>query len=99
MKTERVTEQELKSAKLAMKNSILAQNEAGVDKIRTLSSSISTSYGINRENELLDVIDSITADDIYNAANYIFSGKPIYSIVATENTLKANKEYLDSLVC
>ena len=43
------------------------------------------------------MIDTITADDIYNAANYIFKEKPVYSIVATENTLKANEKYLNSL--
>ena len=36
--------------------------------------------------------DEITVDDIHNAANYIFAGKPVYSILATENTLKENKE-------
>ena len=46
---------------------------------------------------MYDMIDSITADDIYNAANYIFAGKPVYSIVATENTLKHNQEFLNSL--
>ena len=41
--------------------------------------------------------DKITVDDIYNTANYVFSNKPTYSIVATENTLNANKQYLESL--
>ena len=43
------------------------------------------------------MIDKITVDDIYNTANYIFKEKPTYSIVATENTLKANEDYLKSL--
>ena len=43
------------------------------------------------------MIDKITIDDIYNAANHVFGGKPIYSIVATEDTLEANKDYLRSL--
>ena len=48
-------------------------------------------------NEALKMIDSITVDDIYNTADYVFSGKPVYSILATENTLKANQEYLNKL--
>lgn len=97
LKTEKVSEKELESAKLAMKNAILSQNEGGLEKTETLAYSIQTTYGINRENELLKVIDSITADDIYNAANYIFKEKPTYSIVATQNTLDANKDYLNTL--
>ena len=46
---------------------------------------------------MLDEIDKITVDDIYNAANYIFSTKPTYSILATEDTLKANETYLNGL--
>ena len=55
-------------------------------------------YGPTYKNQYLDMIDNITVDDIYNAANYVFSGKPLYSIVATQDTLDANKEYLDSLL-
>ena len=51
----------------------------------------------NVQDSILETIDEITPDDIYNAANYIFKGKPLYSILATENTLKENKTYLDSL--
>lgn len=97
LKTEKVSDKELESAKLAMKNAILSQNEGGLDKTETLDYSLASAYGITRENKLLDIIDSITPDDIYNAANYIFNEKPVYSIVATENTLKANEEYLNSL--
>lgn len=97
LKTEKVSQKELDNAKLAMKNAILSQNEGGTDKTETIDYSLSTTYGIERENALLEAIDSITVDDIYNAANYVFKEKPVYSIVATENTLKANEKYLNSL--
>lgn len=97
LKTEKVSDKELQSAKLALKNLILEQNEGGSGKTETLDYSLSTCYGVTRENKLLEIIDSITPDDIYNAANYIFKEKPVYSIVATENTLKANEKYLNSL--
>ena len=97
IKTEKVTEEELNNAKLNLKNSILNMNNTYGSQTDGLLYNLNTPYGISRDNEALNMIDSITADDIYNTANYVFSGKPIYSIVATENTLKANENYLKSL--
>lgn len=97
IKTEKVTEEELNNAKLNLKNSILNMNNTYGSQNDGLLYNLNTPYGISRDNEALNMIDSITADDIYNTANYVFSGKPIYSILATENTLKANENYLKSL--
>ena len=46
---------------------------------------------------LYNIIDSITKEDIQKAANYVFNNKPIYSLVASKDTLNANKEFLSSL--
>ena len=97
IKVEKVTDEELQNAKLNLKNQILNSNQDASDKIVGLLSGQNSPYGLQRENLLFNEIDKITSDDIYNAANYIFSGKPMYSIVATEDTLKANKDYLNSL--
>lgn len=97
LKTEKVSEEELESAKLSLKDSLLSQNQSGAGKCDNLSYSHDTPYGLSRENQLLDLIDTITVEDIYNTANYIFGGKPVYSIVATENTLKNNENYLKTL--
>lgn len=97
LKTEKVSQEELDNAKLAMKNRILAQNESNLGKTEGLDYNIYSVYGLSRENQILEMIDKITVDDIYNTANYIFKEKPTYSIVATENTLKANEDYLKSL--
>ena len=97
LKTEKVSQEELDNAKLALKNRILAQNESNLGKTEGLDYNIYSIYGLSRENQILEMIDKITVDDIYNTANYIFKEKPIYSIVATENTLKANEDYLKSL--
>lgn len=96
--SEKVTEEELHNAKLALKNSILNRNHKSASQVSVMSNSLQTAYGIKRDNLLLDEIDKITVDDIYNTANYIFNNKPVYSILATEDTLKANKEYLDNLI-
>ena len=97
IKTEKVTKEELNNAKLNLKNSILNMNNTHGSQTDGLLCSLNTPYGLLRDNLALKMIDSITADDIYNTANYVFSSKPIYSIVATENTLKANEDYLKSL--
>ena len=97
IKTEKVTDEELNNAKLTLKNSILTALHSADGKNNTLMQSGDSAYGIQRANLYFKEIDNITADDIYNTANYVFSGKPTYSIVATENTLKANEEYLTKL--
>ena len=43
------------------------------------------------------MLDSITVDDIYNTARNVFRSKPVYSITATQASLDANKEFLNSL--
>lgn len=97
IKTEKVTDEELKNAKLSLKNAILNANHEYGDKNINMILGVNSPYGTFRVNQLFDEIDKITIDDIYNTANYVFSNKPTYSIVATENTLKANEEYLKTL--
>lgn len=97
IKSEKVTEEELNNAKLNLKNEILNDNHSYSSKNVNLVSGVNSDYGVFKVNQMLNEIDKITVDDIYNTANYVFSNKPTYSIVATENTLKANEEYLKSL--
>ncbi len=97
IKTEKITDEELNNAKLSLKNSILNSNNTPFGKIMSLIQGMESPYGISRENQLFEEIDKISTDDIYNAANYVFSGKPTYSILATEDTINANKEYLETL--
>ncbi len=96
--TEKVSEEELNSAKKAMKSALLSSLETTHTKTSEISWSNQTPYGAEYINNQLELIDSITADDIYNTARYIFSNKPVYSITATQASLDANKEFLDSLV-
>ena len=48
-------------------------------------------------NKIYDAIDSVTRDDIDKMAQKVFSSKPIYSIVASEDSLKANADYIETL--
>lgn len=95
--TEKVTEEELEAAKKNLKSAILSSLETNADKTSAMFTSNNSYYGTDYMNKRLADIDSITVDDIYNTARNIFNSKPIYSITATEESLKQNKEYLDNL--
>ena len=97
IKSEKVNEKELENAKLYCKNMVLSANEDVAGKTSSLESGLYDYYGLNKENLILEMIDKITVDDIYNAANNIFNSKPVYSINATQNTLDANKDYFARL--
>lgn len=94
---EKVTDDELESAKLTLKNKILNGTELTADKNIAILDGLQSYYGVSQDNQMLDMIDKITADDIKNAANYIFNSNPTISIVATKNTIENNKNYLKSL--
>ncbi len=98
IKTEYVSEEELENAKLQLKNRLLSANETMLAKNASLISGMDGFYGELEKNKIIEMLDSITVQDIYNAANYVFAGKPTYSILAKENTLKANEEYFKTLV-
>lgn len=95
--TEDISEEELNNAKLSLKNSLISSVQTPEDENIKISSLKESKYGFNCLNQKLELIDSLTAEDIKAAANYIFSNKPIYSILATEDTINANKEYFSSL--
>ncbi len=97
IKNEKVSEEELESAKKALKNQILSDFEINNDKNYELLNSSGTYYGLNNINMQLEMIDSITAEDILNAAKYVFNSNPIYSVAATKDALEANKDYLNNL--
>jgi zinc protease len=94
---ENVSQEELESAKLTFKNKILNYSELTSDKNETLLLGLKSFYGISQDNQALQVIDTITVEDIKAAAKYIFNTNPTISIVATENTIENNKNYLSSL--
>lgn len=92
--SEKVSPQELEAAKLNLKNRILNSTELTDSKNIELLLEMATPYGIGKNNSALEAIDSITAEDIQAAAQYIFQTQPTISIVATKNTLDKNMDYL-----
>lgn len=95
--TEEVSEEELESAKLTYKNRILNFKESSSSKNDLILTGAESTYGVELNNKALDIVDEITPQDIKIAANYIFSTKPILSIVATKDTIEHNSDYLKKL--
>lgn len=94
---ENVSDEELESAKLTLKNRVLNSVELTADKNMGILEGLNSFYGVSMDNQILEIVDKITAEDIKAAANYIFGTKPTISIVATKNTIENNKDYLKSL--
>lgn len=95
--TEKVTPEELETAKKAMKSQILTALEMNAGQNAIIGASVNDPYGVSYINQQFAMIDSITADDILNTARNIFAGNPIYSISGTKESLEANKEFFESL--
>lgn len=92
------TDDELATAKLTLKRSLLEKNDLQEDKVYNIADSMSLSQsGAAEYNKMYEIVDSITKEDIVNGAKYVFSQKPIYSIRASQATLDFNREYLDKL--
>lgn len=94
---ENVSDEELESAKLTLKNRILDCSELTADKNKSILSGLKSYYGVSQDNQTLNMIDKITVEDIKSAAKYIFDSKPTVSIVATKNTMDNQKDYLKAL--
>lgn len=87
MKNELVTPQELEAAKLMIKTKLLNSIETSDSQTAVLNSSKDSLNGIATVNDSLKLIDEVSAQDIQNAAKYIFSGNSITSILASRKTL------------
>ncbi len=95
--SQKVSEEELETAKRSLKTDLLSGVEMNADKNSIINSNSHSPYGFSYINQKFDIIDSITSDDILNTARNIFSSKPVYAVSATKEALEANKEYLDNL--
>lgn len=90
------TDEDLENAKRMLKASLLNQ-EGVVSKLAGLQNGMSSNKGVGFENKAYDLIDKLTREDIDAFAKKMFENAPVYSIVASEDTLNANKDYLESL--
>ena len=96
MCTELISDEELASAKMKLKQSLIGQCQNPYTETDLLSINIAEPYGIERIDKYLVAIDKISKEDIRNAARYIFSFKPTISILASEDTINSQIDYLKS---
>ena len=94
---EPITEDELNSAKMILKQRYARQTELPGSKTALLAMNLHQPYGVKRMDEYVRAIDKITPADIQAAAWHIFSNKPVYSILASEDTIKNQMGYLNTL--
>lgn len=87
---------DLETAKRAMKAGML-DNESAASKACSISGSMRLGEDLTYDNRRFEMVDSITREDIDRMAKKVFAGKPVYSIIASQDTLDYNKEFLDSL--
>ncbi len=95
--TEYVSDEELESAKMQLKQDIAMQMELPATATALISMNMTQPYGIKRIDEYVKMIDKITKQDIMDAARHIFSNKPVYSILASADTVNNQANYINSL--
>ena len=92
-----ISDKEFEAAKLVYKRELLDSFDHQLNKVSKMSEGLSSVGGLEKFNNQFEIIDSLTKEDIRNAANFAFSGKPLYSIRASKDTLDYNKEFLKDL--
>ena len=88
IKTQPVSEEELKTAKLTIKSNILNMLDTNSGKINKFIDDVAYLNDLNYTNKLLKEIDNVTIEDVQKTANKVFEGHSLTSIVASEKTLK-----------
>ena len=96
LKNGEFTDEDLANAKLALKAKLLA-DEGTSAKLSSLNTGLNSKFGITYKNQLYALIDGLTKDDVLKFAEKIFKNSPTYSVVASQDTLDANKNFFESL--
>lgn len=92
--SELITDEELESAKTTLKQTLIRQLQHPVYSMGLLSMSANEPLGVKRIDKYVEALDSVTKEDIMQAAQFIFAQKPVVSIVASEDTIKSQMDYL-----
>lgn len=90
------TDDDLESAKRLLKASLI-NKEGNMAKVSSITQAIQSNEGLDRENQLFNVIDNITREKLDEFSQRAFKNPPTYSIVASKDTLDANQEYFERL--
>ena len=90
------TDEDLNNAKLSIKADLL-DKEGNSAKVNGIAAGLNSDYGITYLNKIYNTRDEITKHDIINYAAKMFKNPPIYSIVASKDTIENNQKYFDRL--
>lgn len=93
MKTTKCTEDELNKCKRLLKTHLLNASETARGRVTLLYGTKDSVYGIDGLNKVLDTIDSITPEEIQNAANYVFNSPSVISVLGSKKTLEQLDKY------
>jgi len=90
------SDDDFESAKNLLKARLL-NKESVSSKLGAIHNGIDSDYGPEFLNIVYKEIDNITREDLDNFAKKVFNNPPTYSIVASEDTLNANKDFFKKL--
>lgn len=94
---ELVSDEELASAKMRLKQKIIGQCQNPLSETDLLAMNVVEPYGIKRIDKYVEAIDKITKEDIMKASQFIFSHNPTTSILASPDTINSQLPYLKTL--
>ena len=94
---EPVSEQELKKAKSSVKVGLLQDWEDSLQPCINVLCSCMEPFGIASLQNHIEMIDSVTAEDISATAKYMFKNTPDYLIEADKETIDKNAQYFETL--
>ena len=95
--TEDVTQEELDAAKLQIKSKLSFKTESTSGKNEIINESMNSLYKQNYMESMLKAIDETTPNEIKKIAKYYLEKPSVISIIASEDSINKNKEYLSSL--
>ena len=87
---------DLESAKRVLKARLL-NKESVYSRLSSVSNALYLDENLDYDNRVFEMIDSITREDIDKMSQKAFAEPPVYSIVASQDTLDYNKDFLASL--
>ena len=75
----------------------LLNKESVYSRLSSVSNALYLDENLDYDNRVFEMIDSITREDIDKMSQKAFAEPPVYSIVASQDTLDYNKDFLASL--
>ena len=79
---------------MKLKQKIIGECQNPITETELLAMNALEPFGIKRIDKYVEAIDKITKEDIQQAAQFIFSHNPTTSILASQDTIDSQMNYL-----